>query len=317
MYIYTVCIQGFARSEVRKMPEEAIAKKKAKKIEEEAQTEENMENIEEAIEECVEETPAESGPYPVGVLRKLNQIRGMTLTMDWTPDKVMKIGSDRSKWYPYLSVDRMKSLLNPAFAKAGLEVVPCYEDIAFRGAIGNMSQHVTLMLVIDVVDIDTGAYIRYRVPGEAGDSGDKALSKAGTYALKGWLSGTFMLGEGFDPNMTESDESSDGFPARPTLTEAVEMKSKVLDGGVKPAVKAPKAPEAPKAAAPAPKAKTDGKKPTLIQEATMKKICDSWAEAAREGKVGAERYNAMSEARASVSTQSDAVDFIADFEKVA
>lgn len=264
--------------------------------------------------------------YSPAVLKKLNTIRGMTITMDWTPDKVMKIGQDRTKWYPYLSIDKIKSNLGPAFAKAGLEIVPSYEDIQFRNAIGNMSQHVVLTMVADVVDIETGDAITYRTPGEAGDSGDKALSKAGTYALKAWLSTIFMLGEGFDPNMTE-EECPDGFKtfSRATPTEATEVKSKVLDAGIKP--KAPAEPAKPvkkevkpaepaKPASPSKKA-DDGKKPTPIQEATMKKLTDEWSKAAQDGKIGADRFAEMTDARASVKTQSDAVDFIVKYEKVA
>lgn len=276
---------------------------------------------------------APSTKYSPSVLRKLNQIRGMTLTMDWTPDKVMKIGMDKTKWYPYLSIDKIKSNLGPAFAKAGLEIVPSYEDIQFKPAIGNMSQHVVLTMVVDVVEIDTGAFVTYRTPGEAGDTGDKVLSKAQTYALKSWLSTIFLLGEGFDPNMTE-EECPDGYKGftKPTPTEATEMKSRVLDGGIKPAVPAkpavapakpvaapakPAEAETPEKPAKAPAKPAEGKKPSAIQEGAMKKLVEEWTEAAKDGRVSAERYNEMSAARAEVTTQAEAVDFLADFEKVA
>lgn len=271
--------------------------------------------------------------YNPAVLKKMNAIRTKTLKMDWMPDKVMKIGSDKTKWYPYLSIDKIKSNLGPAFTSVGLEIVPRYEDIAFKSAIGNMSQHVVLTMVVDVVDIDTGAYITYRTPGEAGDTGDKVLSKAQTYALKSWLSTIFLLGEGFDPNMTE-EECPDGFKTfnKATATETVEMKSKVLDAGIKPVVKpvakpaepveAPKAEAKPKTPAkPAEPAKKPAepkeiKKPTPIQEATMKKLVEDWSKAAQDGKVDADRYEAMTAARDAVTTQADAVDFIVAFEKV-
>lgn len=290
--------------------------------------------------------PTEAIELPIGklayryapeVLKKLNTIRGMTITMDWTPDKVMKIGQDRTKWYPYLSIDKIKSNLGPAFAKAGLEIIPSYEDIQFKGAIGNMSQHVVLTMVVDVVDIDTGAAISYRTPGEAGDSGDKAISKAGTYALKSWLSTIFMLGEGFDPNMTE-EECPDGFKTfnKSTPTEAIEVKSKVLDAGIKPAAKAPAKPveakkpaEVKKPAEPAKKPAEGkkpaqegqkpaegGQKPTVIQEAAMKKIATDWMDAAKDGKVTSEKFAEVSDARVAVKTQADAVDFIVKYEKV-
>ncbi len=279
--------------------------------------------------------PATAPKYSPNVLTKLNTIRGMTLTMDWTPDKVMKIGMDKTKWYPYLSIDKIKSNLGPAFAKAGLEIVPSYEDIQFKGAIGNMTQHVVLTMVVDVVDIHSGDYVTYRTPGEAGDTGDKVLSKAQTYALKSWLSTIFLLGEGFDPNMTE-EECPDGYKGfvKPTPTEATEMKSKVLDGGIKPVAPAPAKPvaapakpvkaaekpaeaETPEKPVKAPAKPAEGKKPSAIQEGAMKKLVEEWTEAAKDGRVDAERYNEMAAARAEVTTQAEAVDFLADFEKVA
>lgn len=262
--------------------------------------------------------------YDPSVLRKLNTIRGMVLTMDWVPDKVMKIGQDRSKWYNYLSIDKIKANLGPIFAKAGVEIIPRYEDIQFRGAIGNMSQHITLTMVVDAVDIETGAYVTYRTPGEAADSGDKALSKAQTYALKSWLSTIFLLAEGFDPDMTDG-EAADGLKAftRPSATEAVEMKSKVLDAGVKPAKPAVKPAEPAKPAVkpaepvtkPAEPAKPAGavKKPTAIQEKAMDKAVENWSQAVRDGKADASKFAEVSEARAAVTSQSEAVDFLSEF----
>lgn len=294
------------------MPEAKIAEEKK---ETETQDAENIDVVEEVA--CDHGCEYRGAPkYAPCILRKLHSIRIMTLGMDWFPDKAMKVGTGG---YPYLSIDKMKANLNPAFARVGLEVIPSYEDIVFRPAIGNMSQHVTLTLVMDVVDVETGQSITYRQFGEAGDSGDKALSKACTYALKTWLSGVFLLSDGFDPNMLDGlgVEPVKQF-TKPTPIEAVEMKSRVLDAGIKPAAPAKPAPAVKKAEAPKAPAKpsTDGKKPTPIQENAMKKIVDNWTEAAKDGKVGADRFNDMSCARATVETQADAIDFIAKFEEV-
>lgn len=247
--------------------------------------------------------------YPVAVLQKVNKLRGMVLAMDWAPDKIMKVGQDRSKWYPYLSIDKMKANLGPAFAKVGLEMIPSFEDIQFKGAIGNMSQHVVLTMVVDVVDIESGEVITYRTPGEAGDSGDKAIVKAQTYALKSWLSTALMIADGLDAGLGTDEGDSKTFVA-PTALEAVEAKAKVLNAGVKP-VKKPVAPVKKDE-----KPVDDKKKPSPIQEAAMKKIESDWNDAVQSGKVGADRFTAMSDALSKVVTSSDAVDFIVAYEKV-
>lgn len=284
------------------------------------------------VQDTVTDRIVRGSVYPASVLKKISAMRGAVLIQDWTPDKMMKIGSDKSKWYPYLSIDKMKGNLNPLFVKYGLEVVISYEELTFRGAIGNMSQHVTLTMVADVIDIETGEYIRYRTQGEAGDSGDKALSKAQTYALKSWLSGTFMLADGFDPNFIDDSDVPEGFRQfnRKTPTEEVEMKSAVLDKGikpvapaapakpVKPVVKAEKPAEAPKAEvkpAEAPKVKKADTKLTPIQNSTMDKIMASCLKDVEDGVMTSGEYDAISLERAAVENQSDAVDFIAKYNR--
>lgn len=257
------------------------------------------------------------------VLRKLNKVRVDVAALDWSPDRVMKIGTDKNKWYPYLSIDKMKGQMGSMFARHGLEIQPMFTDLEFRPAIGNMSQHVTLTLCMTVWDVDTGASMEYVIFGEAGDSGDKAISKAQGYALKSWLSTTFMLSEGFDPDAVDATQELPDVPKIFTRTpiEEVEMRSKVLDAGVKPATAAAPArpavkPAVPvKPAAPVPSDSAD-KKPTPIQMNTMKKITEAWDAALKEGKVDTEAYNNMSFRRAAVGTSAQAVDFIAEFDKV-
>lgn len=263
------------------------------------------------------------------VLKKLNKVRADIATLDWTPDKLMKVGQDRNKWYPYLSIDKIKGQMGSMFARNGVEIIPRFTDLAFKPAIGNMSQHVTLTLCMTAVDADTGSSIEYVIFGEAGDSGDKAISKAQSYALKTWLSTTFLLSEGFDPDAVDASQELPDTPKIFTRTpiDEVEMRSKVLDAGIKPAAPAtpavpvkPVAPAAPvkPAAKPTVPVASDatGKKPTPIQENTMKKIVDAWDAAVDAGKVDSSAYNKMSLARAAVGTSAQAVDFIAAFEKV-
>ncbi len=261
----------------------------------------------------------------VPVLRKLNKVRVDVAKLDWTPDRVMKIGTDKNKWYPYLSIDKMKGQMGSMFSRHGLEIAPQFTDLEFRPAIGNMSQHVTLTMCMSVIDVDTGSSMEYVVFGEAGDSGDKAIAKAQGYALKSWLSTTFLLSEGFDPDAVDASQELPDVPKIFTRTpiEEVEMRSKVLDAGVKPAAPAapakpvsPVKPAAPvKPVAPVASDSTD-KKPTPIQMNTMKKITEAWDAALEEGKVDTEAYNNMSSRRAAVGTSAQAVDFIAEFDKV-
>ncbi len=307
-------------------------KKKSAEIETAPENEETQEVLDVLNEgcECGAECTACTGIAPV--LRKLNQVRADIAKLDWTPDRLMKIGPDKNKWYPYLSIDKIKGQMGSAFARQRLEVFFQFTDLEFRPAIGNMSQHVTLTMCVTAADIDTGSTVEYVVFGEAGDSGDKAIAKAQTYAMKTWLTSAFMLSEGFDPDIVDATNELPDTPKMFVRTpiEEVEMRSKVLDAGLKPAAPAapakpatkPAAP-APKPAAPAPKqtvpvqSDATDKKPTPIQLNTMKKIMDAWDAALKDGSVSVEAYNKASFARAAVGTSGQAVDFITEYEKVA
>jgi len=299
-----------------------MAEKKTAKIEEASEAQEALEVLNDC--DCGCEMPCCAMCMDiVPVLRKLKEVRADVTTLDWTPDRVMKIGTDKNKWYPYLSIDKMKGQMGTMFARHGLEIQPRFTDLEFRPAIGNMSQHVTLTLCMTVWDVDTGASMEYIVFGEAGDSGDKAISKAQGYALKSWLSTTFLLSEGFDPDAVDASQELPDVPKVFTRTpiEEVEMRSKVLDAGVKPATAAMPAKPAAKPAAPVKPAapiasdSTD-KKPTPIQMNTMKNITESWDAALKEGKVDEEAYNRMSSRRVAVGTSAQAVDFIEEFSQV-
>lgn len=162
-------------------------------------------------------------------LRKKNEARRKSAALDWEKDKAVSYGNKPG--YRYLSIDKMKRNLLPVFMESGLDFKFDYGNIQKSDPIGSMSQHWVLECTATLTDIDTGYSETTVVYGESGDSGDKAIAKASTYALKTWLADTFMLIDGVDPD--QGSEASSGKVFIPkTDKEQEEVKSKVFANAV-------------------------------------------------------------------------------------
>lgn len=275
------------------------------------------------------------------LLQKISELRKEVLLKDWSDDKIFSINGKGG--YQYLSADKVKKTLAPLFSKHGIELKIRFSELECRNAIGNMSQHWTIRLDVSLVDVDSGDMCTSTVYGEAGDSGDKGVSKAQTCAIKQWVFSEFFIADGIDPDAVGSMTDVGGFYKK-SPEDREEVVSKVLAQSMKPTPKeepkteavktevpkeepkeAPKeepkaVPEAkpakkPKADAPAseeesPAPKAGGFKPTGPQAKAIARIEAVWEERAKAGQVSVEEYNAMSMARATMASAADAVAFI-------
>lgn len=258
---------------------------------------------------------------------KLSALRKECTAMDWKKDGFVAFGKSN---FNYLSTDKIKANLSPLLAKHGLELNIVFREPTKLDAVGAMSQHWLVTLDATIIDGETGASVTDTVFGEAADSGDKALGKAQTYAIKAWASQKFLIADGMDPDAAESGGSSFR-PKSPSETE--EVRSKVLEQGVKPPapVPAPKAPTPAPVPAPAPKAPEAPKAPvsevqpmdgqpaqfkvSAAQQKAIKKVTDAWEEAAKAGKVDVEEYNKMLSAVTDIASTQDAMNFVNDYKR--
>lgn len=269
------------------------------------------------------------------LLQKISELRKEVLLKDWSDDKIFSMNGKSG--YQYLSADKVKKTLAPLFSKHGIELKIRFSELECRNAIGNMSQHWTIRLDVSLVDVDSGDMCTSTVYGEAGDSGDKGVSKAQTCAIKQWVFSEFFIADGIDPDAVGSMTDVGGFYKK-SPEDKEEVVSKVLAQSMKPTPKeepkaepvkeepkaepevkpaekprgnapAPKEePPAPKEETPAPKA--GGFKPTGPQAKAIARIEAVWEERAKAGQVSVEEYNAMSMARATMASAADAVSFI-------
>lgn len=280
----------------------------------------------------------------VAFLKKKNEARKRASALDWEKDGIFSMGGRVG--YRYLTIAKMKRNLLPVFTDVGLDFKFDYNCAEQHEAIGNMSQHWVLQCTATLTDVDTGYSEVTTVYGQSGDSGDKAIAKASTYALKTWLSDTFMLIDGIDPD--QGVEAPKAFTPR-SDREQEEVKSKVFENAVKPpeaeekklrpvtpktakGVVPKKADDKPKeeaedAPASEPEQteeKSDGEKAlenlkkqakaefkmSTPQQKIVDNIVAKWSEKAKNGELSTEEYEQFSKDRSEIYNNTTAIAFI-------
>lgn len=138
--------------------------------------------------------------------QKKGQARLKINEEDTSPDKAMP--GAKGGVTKYLSIDRMKAILNKVLPSVGLDyrvnqTEPEYEmRKIWESQEWKDSHHFTQHLIIDLIDTETGYFVRDDAYGEATNNRDKAMNYSESYALKNWMSATF----GFADNLKEEDE---------------------------------------------------------------------------------------------------------------
>lgn len=153
---------------------------------------------------------SEEEKYEMSLVAKLYQKKGQARLKineeDTSPDKAMP--GARGGVTKYLSIDRMKAILNKVLPMVGLDyrvnqIEPEYEmRKIWESQEWKDAHHYSQHLIIDLIDTETGYFVRDDAYGEATNNRDKAMNYSESYALKNWMSATF----GFADNLKEEDE---------------------------------------------------------------------------------------------------------------
>lgn len=269
----------------------------------------------------------------IAYYKKLNKLREMTLTCDFTKDKTLSgLGP---KPVPYLSAGKIRQQFAPLFSQVGLELETSFTDVKELPVLGSRGmQHWLVTFTVRFVDVDTGyAGPTMTYVGEGSDVQDKGIRKAMTFAYKSWLSDMFCIEEGIDPE-AESRIESTYIPK--TAEEKVEIKTKIAERAIKPPVTPsapktastpapkPETPAKPAAEAPADTAKVEsapaaaeipepgcdaGFKPTAPLAKTLKERYQNWQEAAQKGFVAKEIFEKMVTAYRNINDMGAAINF--------
>lgn len=158
----------------------------------------------------------------MGIYKKVYELQKVLNSYDWEKD-----GINRHQSYKYITEAQYKR----NFAKALLEVGLVWQiqelDRQFSTDILNSTMHlVEVDFIGTLIDIDTNERLDYYFSGTGADTGDKALYKAYTGALKYFIATNFMIAEGNDP---ENDEQEDK-PKWVSEDEKKEIKDNLTSG---------------------------------------------------------------------------------------
>lgn len=122
---------------------------------------------------------------------------------------IEKTGENTFHGYSYVTSSDVLERVNEALTSVGLitAVTPTLLDLReVQTAKGNIDKHATISVTISIIDVETGESIQISGIGSGQDSGDKAIMKAETAAIKYAYMLSFCVATGDDP---EADNTTD------------------------------------------------------------------------------------------------------------
>lgn len=122
---------------------------------------------------------------------------------------IEKTGENTFHGYSYVTSNDVLERINESFTTLGLVtmVAPTLIDLReVQTSKGTYDKHATISVTITISDIETGESVQISGIGSGQDSGDKAIMKAETAAIKYAYMLSFCIATGDDP---ESDSKTD------------------------------------------------------------------------------------------------------------
>ena len=122
---------------------------------------------------------------------------------------IEKTGENTFHGYSYVTSSDVLERVNDALTSVGLitAATPTLLDLReVQTAKGNIDKHATISVTISIIDVETGESVQISGIGSGQDSGDKAIMKAETAAIKYAYMLSFCIATGDDP---EADNTTD------------------------------------------------------------------------------------------------------------
>lgn len=122
---------------------------------------------------------------------------------------IEKTGENTFHGYSYVTSSDVLERVNDALTSVGLitAVTPTLLDLReVQTAKGNIDKHATISVTISIIDVESGETVQISGIGSGQDSGDKAIMKAETAAIKYAYMLSFCIATGDDP---EADNTTD------------------------------------------------------------------------------------------------------------
>lgn len=247
----------------------------------------------------------------VALFHKISEFRKKINALDWNDDKVFVNQNNPQNTYTYLSELKLKNNIKGVLPEVGLEWTLDYSDVQVLDAVGSMRCHFMVRGVMRLIDIDTGYSQSYTAFGEAADSGDKALRKAQTSALKSIMDNNFHIS---DRAVEPDGEQHAGFTSpqeRETIIES--MQDKLVEPN-KPAEAPQPAQEPPKSEIPT-QTQFEVEEPVTrsispLQEKAISKLLENFEKAVDRGDRTEQEFDQCRYDANNIRTASDAAAFL-------
>ena len=157
--------------------------------------------------------------YDPRVLKKIAEARALVSTMDWPMDGKIELG--HGKAIPYRSAESIKKNINQVMHEIGLEYVYNIVDVETLPGFGSTQNRLRGTFRLDIIDVDTGAYVTYSGPCEAGTSNDKASAFIHTNGYKALMSTVFGINTDDDSLADDPDAVPSSKFVNQTTKEAI------------------------------------------------------------------------------------------------
>ena len=142
---------------------------------------------------------------------------------------IAKNGVNTFHKYKYATCADVMEMVNAAFVKHGIasitvpEVVDLHEVTTAKGS----TEHIaTVKITIKLVDADSGESLEISGMGSGQDSGDKAVMKAQTAAIKYAYLLSFAISTGDDPEADQRTDESSSVLSTASTSRAFQQKSR-------------------------------------------------------------------------------------------
>lgn len=263
---------------------------------------------------------------------KLNNLRDDASRADWTKQGVVDMGKST---YLYITLDQMKAVFNPLFAKNRLIFTPTMDPPTPLGSASAPSAWIVHLNIV-IEDVDSDEYKEYDYYGT-----HAKLNFAASFAEKCFFSTVFLNSDGTNPDEADMDNSGATYVPLRTPAEKVASVAKVKEAAVKakptpapapapaPAAPAPTpapvapAPKADEVATPEPVAPEPAPESTYaadIPETTARilaNLLEKLEAKNKKGEIAAEEYDEVKAAMGTITDKRSADMFIIKYRKLA
>jgi hypothetical protein len=145
---------------------------------------------------------------------------------------IRKRGHNERHNYSYVMAADLAGSVGDILAELGIVVIPQLQSISTETPRSSTERIARIVMNYRFVDARSGEELTVRVAGEGADTGDKALYKAMTGALKYALLQSFLLASGDDPEDEREDMRNVPGPERPITPEQVcELEARIEETG--------------------------------------------------------------------------------------